>query len=736
MRNNLKLRLQKNTALSDIHHTLLDPSLNETDKLQRICDKMVNTFSYPLVWGGLLAQNKRLPISAISGKDKSMLQGLSLQCDEQELTPVSRCANQLEPICITEGLKEIDNEAFAHLPKKIKSLPITLYPLSVYQQCVGILAISTDLSQQNPSEHELLMMIAQQTGFALGSLQAFLFNHRPRQSPTLTSAVFEHSQEGILITDAQGAIIASNPALTHLSGYTSSHLLGQTLQCLYSNRHHENFHADLWKILSSNGAWQGEIWLQRKTGDTLPTWLSMSSIQDAQNQTQNFIAVFVNMSEYKETEQSIMYQVYHDPLTGLANRALFLDRLKMALLQAKRNLKEVAVLLIDLDHFEQINDTCVHLEGDKILQQTASIIQSSLRQSDTLARIGEDKFAVVLQDFTFKNDIRITADRIQANLDNPIDIAAKRLGLSANIGISFYPEDDDAQMLLKKAGTAMHRAKKNGQKRLYFYQTDRNNPSSRRIEMEKKLKNALKNEEFQLYYQPQFDLHSDQLVGTEALLRWRHPEEGLLPADHFISIAEESGLSLPIGEWVLHEVCTQAHAWQKEGIKPLRISANLSSRQFAFTGLRNNIGKLVSQFELDPSLLELELTEKTAMQQVESTLKTLTSLKETGINMSIDDFGTGYSSLNYLKQFPIDRLKIDRSFIADITYSQNNAAIVAGIISMAKCLDLKVIAEGVETEEQLNFLRLNGCNEVQGYLFGHPQPADQFVETWHKLEAI
>lgn len=735
MQNNLKLRLQKNTVLSDIHHILLDPSLNETSKLQSICESLARALSLNLVWGGLLKQNNRLKIFGASGHEKLAIHGLNLDFSNEELTPISQCLSQMDPVFVSEGLQGVDPQAFSHLPDELLNLPVTLYPLSISQQCIGILAIESPDDREKSPERELMTMISQQTGFALGSLQAFLFNNLPQQNQKLAVDVFDYAQEGMLVTDSDGNIVSSNPSLSKITGYSQDELLGQPLQILQSDSHEDEFFQSLWNALTTDHSWQGEIRLQHKNGEASSQWLSFSAITDEFNHIQNYVGVFVDMSRQKEAEQQFLYQAYHDRLTGLANRELFMDRLNIALLHAKRNLQEIAVLFLNLDHFKQITDSVGQTGGDSAIKHAASTIQSCLRENDTLARLNGDEFAIILQDFSFQKDIRVVADRILAALDKSFEISGKTFNLSASIGISLFPEDsDNPQTLLKYADAAMYRAKQNGRKQLHFYQTDKEDYSIEHIEMERMLRNALKNGEFKLHYQPQFDLNNNQLIGIEALLRWEHPEKGLLTPEQFIPIAEASGLIMPIGDWVLNEVCIQASAWQKAGLKPLRISVNLSSRQFSFAGLSNKIDALLKQYGLDPTVLELEFTENTAMQHVETSLKTINLLKEAGIGMSIDDFGTGYSSMNTLKQLQVDRLKIDRSFIADITRSQNNAAIVAGIISMAKCLGLKVIAEGVESDDQLNFLRTNGCHEAQGYLLGRPQPADQFAQAWYHAD--
>ncbi|WP_431067658.1 putative bifunctional diguanylate cyclase/phosphodiesterase [Methylotuvimicrobium sp.] len=412
---------------------------------------------------------------------------------------------------------------------------------------------------------------------------------------------------------------------------------------------------------------------------------------------------------------------YHDKLTGLPNRDLFYDRLNTAILQAKRHQVEIAVLFIDLDHFKYINDTFGHTSGDIVLQQVAARLTMCLRETDTLARMGGDEFTVVLQDFDNRGDVETTAQRILKSLSAPLILENQELYISASIGISFFPEDGgNPALLMKHADTAMYSAKNSGRKCLHFFRSSMEGYSLKRIEMEQQLRQGLERNEFKLYYQPQINLESGRIIGAEALIRWQHPEKGLLPPSQFIAIAEDTGLIEPIGEWVLREAWSQRQGWHRSGWEDFRIAVNLSAHQFNRTSLVKTIADVLCRSDIDPAILELELTETVAMQDVGKTLNILNELKKFGVQLSIDDFGTGYSSLLYLRQFPIDRLKIDRTFVANIAHNPNEAAIVVAIIAMAHSMGLEVIAEGVETKGQLSFLKMHGCNEAQGYLMGKP----------------
>ena len=431
--------------------------------------------------------------------------------------------------------------------------------------------------------------------------------------------------------------------------------------------------------------------------------------------------------EYIEKEARLHYLAYHDVLTGLPGRILFQDRLDQAMTYANRHAVKLAVLLMDLDNFKNINDGLGHHAGDILLQQFAARLTSNLREGDTVARLGGDEFASVLVGVASEEDASVVAQKILQLSTEPFTIDGHELFVTFSIGISFYPKDgEDAQTLLKNADAALYRAKDQGRNNFQFCSAEMNAKALQRLTLENSLRNALKQQEFLLHYQPRVDLHSGEITGMEALVRWQHPEHGLVPPGRFIPAAEDSGLIVPLGTWVLHTACAQNKAWQAAGFKPVCVAVNLSGRQFRQKDLAEVVTRILQETGLDAAYIELELTESMVMHDVEASIATLTRLKTIGVKVSIDDFGTGYSSLSYLKRFPIDFLKIDQSFVRDISTSPDNAAITKAIISMSHDLGLKVIAEGVETEMQKSFLRLHQCDEMQGYLFSRPVPANEF----------
>jgi diguanylate cyclase (GGDEF)-like protein/PAS domain S-box-containing protein len=430
--------------------------------------------------------------------------------------------------------------------------------------------------------------------------------------------------------------------------------------------------------------------------------------------------------DHLDKQAKLNYLAYYDVLTGLPSRTLFQDRLGQALTSANRHESKLAVLLLDLDDFKNINDSLGHNAGDQLLKQFATRLAGSLREGDTAARLGGDEFVAILDNVASEEDATLVAQKILKLNIEPFTIDGHKLFVTCSIGISFYPKDgEDAETLLKNADAALYRAKDLGRNNAQFCSAEMNAKALQRLTLENNLRHALERQEFLLHYQPRVDLHSGEITGMEALVRWQHPEQGLIPPGRFIPAAEDSGLIVPLGAWVLHTACAQNKAWQATGLKPVCMAVNLSARQFRQQDLVEVVTRILQETGLDAAYLELELTESMVMQNVETTIATLTRLKAIGVKFSIDDFGTGYSSLSYLKRFPIDYLKIDQSFVRDISTDPDDAAITKTIISMAHDLGLRVIAEGVETQEQETFLRLHHCDEMQGYLFSKPVSAEQ-----------
>jgi diguanylate cyclase (GGDEF)-like protein/PAS domain S-box-containing protein len=472
----------------------------------------------------------------------------------------------------------------------------------------------------------------------------------------------------------------------------------------------------------------------KKNGEHIDVLLSAVAEHDAQGEIVRSLAVVIDVTERKRAEREIQKLAYYDTLTGLPNRALFFDRLSQAIAQAKREHRQVGVLFLDLDRFKAINDTLGHLAGDILLKYVARRLRGCVRESDTVARLGGDEFVVVLPGVHSEQDLTHSAKKILEVLSRPVRVGEKKLFTTASIGISVFPLDaDSVESLLRNADIAMYAAKERGKNTYQFFSEEMNAIVVEKLGLETRLRLALKKEEFFLVYQPQVDLTSGTITGLEALLRWRHPEVGLISPGDFIRVAEETGLIVPIGEWALRTACSQAMTWQQAGFPPLRMAINISGRQFDQPDFIDTMDSVLRDTGLDPRWLELELTESIVMENVPETIMTLTDLKVRGINLAIDDFGTGYSSLSYLKHFPFDRIKIAQEFVRDIPTDPEDSAIVEAITGMANSLGLEVIAEGVEKQVQLDFLRACHCHEMQGFLFSRPMSALQVTQLFKKM---
>ncbi len=543
----------------------------------------------------------------------------------------------------------------------------------------------------------------------------------------LNTRMFELSEEGMYIADNAERIVSVNPAFEKITGYTLAEVRGQTPDLLHSPRHDEKFYAERRATLQAAGSWHGEVWEQRKNGEVYPKWASISTLRNAQGKITYYFSIFTDITERKRNEERIHHLAYYDALTDLPNRALLNRLLDQALVEAKRTHLQGAVLFLDLNRFKPINDSLGHEVGDWLLREVGQRLRKTLRESDVVARMGGDEFVVGLFGIARREHAGIVAQKLIAALDRPFPYDDKELRVGASIGISVFPDDSlDATTLLSYADVAMYRAKKIAQDGYAFFNQEMNELAVTRLSIEAGLRKALANDELLLHYQPKVDIASGRIVGAEALVRWKHPERGMISPLEFIPIAEESGLIVDVGEWVLATVCAQARRWWEGGLPPLKIAVNISARQIG-ARLPQRVADLLQQHALPADWLELELTESMLMHNTEGVIGIMNDLHAMGIAMSLDDFGTGYSSLSYLKRFPIDTLKIDRSFIIGTPGNADDCAIAGAITSMARQLRLKVIAEGVETPAQLDFLRSIDCDEIQGYLYSRPLPADDFV---------
>ncbi|WP_018411374.1 EAL domain-containing protein [Methyloversatilis thermotolerans] len=541
------------------------------------------------------------------------------------------------------------------------------------------------------------------------------------------AAVFESTRDGVIITDLEGRIVAVNRAFTEISGYPESDALGNSPRILRSGRHDPSFYQAMWASIRTVGYWQGEVWNRRRSGEPYEQLLTISTVHDEAGQAVHYVAVMTDISQLKRSEAQLDYLAHHDPLTDLPNRLLLQSRVQHAIECAEREPSRFALLFIDLDRFKNINDSLGHPVGDELLKSIARRLRARLREADTLARLGGDEFVLLLENIAAPEYAGHVAQMLLDLMQAPFELELVReIYIGASIGIAVYPEDGSTVTeLVQHSDVAMYQAKESGRGAFRYYTEAMSRMAQDKLHLDTRLRGALERSEFTLYYQPQIDMASGRVIGAEALIRWMDPEEGLISPARFIPVAEESGLIVPIGEWVLNTACAQARIWQDAGYA-LCIAVNLSARQLQNHDVAEQLAGVLQRHGLRPGALELELTESMLAQDHVQTEARLQALKALGVELSIDDFGTGYSSLAYLKRFPIDVLKIDQGFVRDIPQDRNDMEIAATIIAMAHTLKLRVVAEGVETAEQLAFLKERQCDAWQGYLCSKPVPADEF----------
>lgn len=564
-------------------------------------------------------------------------------------------------------------------------------------------------------------------------LETMEVNRRSETSLRIAATAFE-SQEGMLVTDADGVILRVNQAFTQITGYTSDEVIGNNPRMLKSGRHDANFYKAMWEKVDLTGEWEGEIWNRRKNGEAFPEHLTITAVKNSNGFVTNYVATLMDITASKASADQIKNLAFFDPLTKLPNRRLLLDRLQQALASSGRSGKEGAILFIDLDNFKTLNDTLGHDVGDMLLEQVAERLTTCVRQGDTVARLGGDEFVVMLEDLSVEileaaEQTEAIGNKILTSLNLGYQLGSHLYHCTPSIGATLFNKCKSMEELMKQADIAMYQSKKAGRNMLQFFDPEMQDGINTRARLEADLRKAIGNRQFQLYYQVQVDSFH-QPSGAEALIRWMHPERGLVAPADFIPLAEETGLIVSIGEWVLDTACAQLKTWQKnESTNRLELSVNVSAKQFHQPSFVSNVNASVKTHGINPMLLKLELTESMLLHDIEKIIAVMNELKGIGVQVSLDDFGTGYSSLQYLKKLPIDQLKIDQSFVRDIATDSNDKAIVTTIILMAHSLNLDVIAEGVETDGQKQFLIDTGCSQFQGYLFGKPVPIEKFEAT-------
>ena len=547
-----------------------------------------------------------------------------------------------------------------------------------------------------------------------------------RERLRMAAAVFDSTLEGVLVTDRNGLIVHVNRAFMRITGYQQDEVIGQRPSKFKSGRHGAAFYQQIYTTLTEQGEWSGEIWNRRKSGEIYPQWQTIRAICDDSGELSHYVAVFSDISAIKHSEQELAFLAHHDPLTGLPNRLLFNDRAEQAIAAAQANKRGCTLLLLDLDHFQSINDGLGHTIGDQLLKLVGERLREVLGTSVTLARLGGDEFGVLAENCQQIGHAGKLAQTIIERLREPFLCDDHRLFISASIGISLFPSDAlSAEQLLRNADSALFKAKNNGRACYALYTEELTAHAQHRVETAGELRRALEQQELRVFFQPVHDLFSSQMVGVEALVRWHHPERGLVPPGEFIPIAERTGLIAEIDAWVLRQACRQMVQWQAQGKHLEFVAVNISSRLFGQHELFREVADVLHDTGLDPALLELEVTESAVMEDPEVALEQLHRLRELGLNLAIDDFGTGYSSLLRLKRMPVQKLKIDQGFVAGLPCDEDDAAIVRVIIALARSMGMKVHAEGIEQAEQARFLLEQQCQLGQGYWFGRPVPAQE-----------
>jgi len=548
----------------------------------------------------------------------------------------------------------------------------------------------------------------------------------------LAAKVFESTVEGVMITDASTRIMAVNRAFTVVTGYDEAEVIGSTPRFLQSSRHDREFYEAMWRELQQSGQWIGEVWNRRRSGEIYPERLTIGTVRDQEGRIAHYVGVFSDISDVKRTQERLDFLAHHDLLTGLPNRLLFNDRVTHAIERAQRDGRAIAILFVDLDRFKHVNDTLGHEFGDQLLKRVADQLTATLRNSDTIARLGGDEFIVLLEDIADRDGAMAVARQLLTILAQPISVASNEVFVSASIGVSCYPADgQEVTTLIRNADAAMYHAKTHGRNACFPYELSMSDQARERVRFEALLRRSIERAELTLVYQPQVDLATGALVGVEALARWHNPELGWVPPARFIPVAEDIGFVSALGEWVVREACAQVKRWDAQGFAVPRVAVNLSPRQLEHGNVVDTVDGALRETGLAAHRLEMEVTESALMQGGHAVAR-LHELRALGVELAVDDFGTGYCSLSYLPQLPLQKLKIDRSFVTGAATDPGREAIVRAVIALAKALRLRVIAEGIETVEDAEFLRAERCTEGQGYLYSRPLAPDALLAIWGK----
>ncbi len=662
---------------------------------------------------------------------------------------IKRVTSQVKEEVVNLAVKNTQNAVYMLAAYSAITLATLLFSfvfgLFLMKRLVGELRNISEkmktMFQEKNFDHQLIITGKDEIGVMAATFNR-LINERIKFESALhlSSAVYENAKEAIMIADAKMQIQMVNPAFINVSGYNQKNILGKGLfylSCDLKSERSSNFILD---TLQQKFFWEGEVWSKKLSGEYYLTWLSINVVRDHSGTVQQYIAMFTDITERKQYEDDLWRQTNYDALTNLPNRKLCIDQLSHDLKIAKRTNSNVAVLFLDLDRFKLINDTLGHKAGDSLLIEIALRLKEAVRESDVVSRLGGDEFVIILNDIKNVSDVEVVSNKILSNVSTPINLNnSSETFTTISIGIAFYPHDgNDVETLMKHADTAMYQSKKQGRNNFMFYRQEMNQAIVEHMTIEQELRKALSNQQFLLYYQPIINLETGLILGAEALIRWQHPTMGLVSPDKFINIAEDTGLIVPIGEWVVMTAANQASEWNKKSKQLLKVAVNISSRQCIdkVPSIVDLLKKASTEARLKPGMFEIEITESLLMDGTSETVDMLNQIRDLGLGISLDDFGTGYSSLSYLKHFPITTLKIDRSFVNDSTTNKKDAQLVKAMVMMSTGLDLGVVGEGIENAEQLSFLKSLGCKAGQGYYFSHPLNAEDFGNHLQEKDAI
>lgn len=635
-----------------------------------------------------------------------------------EFPRCSRWIRQLQRGESVSGRRQDFPPAEQALLKRRHTTAMTLVPVFADHEWWGSISFERCGEDDNISPEEVVTLI--EVGRSLGMAIA---RQLADERLTQTKIAFDSTAEGIMICDDKQRITAVNKAFTAITGYSEDEAVGRTPEIMSSDKNSPEFLAALWQTLATEGCWRGELWSRRKNDEIYPQWLTITSAKNHDDLITHYVAVFADISESRQSQQRLHELVNHDPLTGLPNRRLLNELLERAVKHSDREDSKIALLFVDLDRFKTINDTLGHQAGDMLLSCAARRLTASVRECDTIARLGGDEFIIMMDNLKYQDDAAIVARKVIAALQESFVIDGKELFVGASIGISLYPQDGlDANDLIGAADIAMYQVKHEGGNDFRYYTSQLGASAHERLHLDTMLRHALERDQLVVHYQPQISLATGGIIGAEALLRWQHPELGMVSPDKFIPLAEETGLIIPIGEWVLRQAATAILGLHEAGCPLQWISVNVSATQLHRSNFADTVYGVLVETGCEPEQLELEITESTIMNNVEYVIEVCRKLKDMGVKLALDDFGTGYSSLSYLKRFPLDKLKIDQSFVRELPHDPEDIAISSAIIGLGHNLGLTVIAEGVETIEQESFLRSKGCQEAQGFLYGRPIP--------------